>query len=66
MTPDEFRARSCTSKIPFASRREARQRATPQQSRLGGGKVVPYRCKFEPHWHIGHAISKVNRKRNAA
>lgn len=64
MTRDEFAARSCFSKVPFTSRREARQRAS---SKLIGGKVAPYRCRIDPeHWHLGHVVPKATRKRNAA
>lgn len=66
MTPEEFRARSCTNKVPFASRREARHRATQQMSRLGDGKVVPYSCRIDSsHWHIGHASSKSQRRKSS-
>ena len=66
MTPDDYETRSCRSKVPFESRKAARQRATPQMSRLGGGKVAPYRCKFAAHWHIGHTTPKNQRRRDAA
>ena len=63
MTPEEFAQRSCYGKVPFASRREARQRI----HNLGGGRVAPYRCRIDDeHWHLGHAVSKCNRKRNAS
>jgi hypothetical protein len=64
MTPDEYRQHSCLRKTPFISRREARQFARLAQGNVGG-KINPYHCKFDDHWHIGHSRPKSLRRRTA-
>lgn len=52
MTADQYR--SCASKIPHVSRREAKQVARLTTNRWGGGSVDAYRCGYCPMWHVGH------------
>lgn len=44
--------RSCSSKIPYATRREARARV--RGGRNQDGTLRPYRCQFCDEWHLGH------------
>jgi hypothetical protein len=44
--------RSCTSKVPYMSRREARSRV--RHGRNQDGTLRPYRCPFCGAWHLGH------------
>ncbi len=44
--------RSCTSKIPYASRREARSRV--RHGRHQDGTLRAYHCQFCGAWHLGH------------
>jgi hypothetical protein len=63
MDSTEFRHHSCGRKVPFTTRREARQMASLTSDRYGGGRVEPYRCLFdEAHWHIGHKLGPKERK----
>jgi GH24 family phage-related lysozyme (muramidase) len=52
MTADQYR--SCASKIPHASRREAKQVARLTTTRWGGGSLDAYRCGYCLRWHVGH------------
>ena len=45
--------RSCSSKIPYASRREARARV--RDGRNQDGTLRPYHCQFCDLWHLGHS-----------
>jgi GH24 family phage-related lysozyme (muramidase) len=51
MTADQYR--SCASKIPHVSRREAKQIARLTAS-WGGGSLDAYRCGYCLMWHVGH------------
>jgi hypothetical protein len=62
MSPEEYRQHSCGRKVPFTSRKEARQRASTVSRNFGGGRVMPYRCQFDDHWHLGHDRSKKERR----
>jgi hypothetical protein len=42
--------RGCGSKAVFISRREAKSFVR----RGGYPGLEPYRCRFCPHWHVGH------------
>ena len=44
--------RSCSSKTPFASRREARSRVSGGRNQ--DGTLKPYHCEFCGAWHLGH------------
>lgn len=44
--------RACTSKVPFATRVEAR--ALAHGGRRANGALQPYRCPYGEHWHLGH------------
>lgn len=52
MTAIEYR--SCASKIPHVSRREAKQVARLTTTRRGGGSLDAYHCRFCGLWHVGH------------
>jgi hypothetical protein len=52
MTAREYR--SCASKIPNVSRREAKQIARLSATRCGGGSLNAYRCGYCGLWHVGH------------
>jgi hypothetical protein len=52
MTANEYR--SCASKIPHVSRREAKQVARLTSNRRGGGGLNAYRCDYcLMLWHVG-------------
>ena len=56
MSPDELRRRSCTGKVGYFSRRNARNAALGYQAHNGGSRVTAYRCQYdEGIWHIGHS-----------
>lgn len=59
---DELRAISCTSKVPYMTRAEAKTIAKRTGDKFGGGKVEAYPCTYADHWHVGHATSKKRRK----
>jgi hypothetical protein len=44
--------RSCASKVPFSSRREARSRVRHGHGQ--DGTLRPYHCQFCGEWHLGH------------
>lgn len=45
--------RSCTSKVQFVTRDEAR--SCLRGRHLDAGSALrPYRCHFGEHWHVGH------------
>jgi hypothetical protein len=52
MTARELR--SCASKVPHVSRREAKQVARLTTTRCGGGTVASYHCEYCGLWHVGH------------
>ena len=57
MTTEEWlQRRGCTSKVPFASRREASHYAKMVTNRYGGGTVRPYSCPNCGKFHIGHNV----------
>lgn len=47
-----LRERGCESKAVYLSRGEARSRA--RNGRAGYAGLHPYRCRYCPHWHLGH------------
>ena len=51
--PTDRVERSCSSKIPYASRRDARARV--RGGRHEDGTLRPYHCQFCDAWHLGHA-----------
>jgi hypothetical protein len=51
MTADQYR--SCASKIPHVSRREAKQVAGLTSNCWGGGSLDAYRCGYCLMWHVG-------------
>jgi len=50
--PTDRLGRSCLSKIPYLSRREARARV--RDGRNQDGTLRPYRCQFCDLLHLGH------------
>lgn len=66
MTPEEYRQHSCLRKVPYTSRGEAKQMARVTNDRYGGGRIAPYHCHFEDHWHLGHNASKKQRRAGRA
>jgi hypothetical protein len=50
--PTDRIGRSCSSKIPYASRRDARARV--RGGRHQDGTLRPYHCQFCDAWHLGH------------
>lgn len=62
MSPEQYRQHACGRKVPFTSRSEARVTARLTEDRNGGGRLAPYACKFADHWHIGHELSKKERR----
>jgi len=50
--PSDRVGRSCSSKIAYGSRREARARV--RDGRNQDGTLRPYRCQFCGLWHLGH------------
>lgn len=45
--------RSCSSKVPYASRRDARARV--RGGRHQDGTLRPYHCQSCDAWHLGHS-----------
>lgn len=66
MTAREYR--SCASKIPHVSRREAKQVARLTNTRWGGGSLDAYHCGYCGLWHVGHGrqVRKRHHTRRAA
>ena len=58
-----LRERGCDSKVPFASRREAK--AFARFTRRGDGALKPYHCRWADHWHLGHNARAAVRQRRA-
>jgi hypothetical protein len=50
--PTNHLERFCSSKISYASRREARARV--RGGRNQDGTLRPYHCQFCDAWHLGH------------
>jgi hypothetical protein len=48
--------RSCSSKAPYGSRREARSRV--RHGRHQDGTLHPYHCAFCGAWHLGHTARR--------
>ena len=48
--------RSCSSKVPFDSRREAVSRV--RHGRHQDGTLHPYHCAFCGAWHLGHRFRR--------
>ena len=48
--------RSCSSKIPYMSGREARARV--RGGRNQDGTLRPYHCQFCDRWHLGHVSQR--------
>jgi hypothetical protein len=66
MTPAEYEQRSCLTKAAYESRAFAARECKRLERQRGGGRVVPYRCRFKDEWHIGHSVPKHIRRRNRA
>ena len=60
-TQEQFEQRVCKRKIPFATRREAALAAQSMQRR-GKDPVEPYRCQFCEQWHLGHRLSRKEKR----
>lgn len=54
--PLPYAERACTSKLAYASRREASSRV--RHGRHQDGTLHPYRCGFCGGWHLGHRIRR--------
>lgn len=55
-------AQSCPGKIPFFSRRVAKQRA--RELRTEGNGMHAYRCSACSYWHLGHDPGHATDKRH--
>ena len=66
LTPEQFRQHVCGRKVPFQSRAEARTMGRITNNGYGGGQVAPYRCPLDDHWHLGHSMSKKQRRARRA
>lgn len=51
------RRRECGEKRHYANLAEAQEVAL--RRRKPGERLRPYKCRFGPHWHIGHTPKKV-------
>jgi hypothetical protein len=52
------RQRSCTFKRPYATESEAQvdvKAIRKAGSMAGFSTIHAYKCRFCPHWHIGHS-----------
>ena len=52
-----FEERSCSSKVQFVTRDEARSYLRSGR-RTAGSALKAYRCRFGSHWHLGHHRSR--------
>jgi len=48
-----IRRRSCSNKERYNSKTEANRAAFFSRRRTGEW-IIAYKCRFQPHWHIGH------------
>lgn len=57
------RKRSCTNKVRFTTRKDARSAKRQMQGRGYGreGHITPYECDYCGFWHLGHLSPSVFR-----
>lgn len=55
-----IRRKSCVGKIQYPNSAEA-QAAAVKRSGISHSRILPYKCEFGGHWHIGHTPAKIRR-----
>lgn len=53
LSEEEYKSRSCDGK-PELTKIEAIEQARYEKDRTGHKNLRAYKCKFGPHYHIGH------------
>lgn len=56
MSPEQWRQwRGCGSKMPYPSRKVAKEAAQRVPKRTDGNPAYAYACTYCGLWHVGHA-----------